>query len=118
VAAGAPQIIRDRLPIEGREHPQASVFNLYRPPTIEHGDPREPAVGSSMRRIWPDDTEHMLDWFAQRVQYPGQDQPRALLGGDPGIGKDTILGRSFRPSARGTVRPSRPRCSSAASTAS
>ena len=92
---GAPQIIRDRLLIEGGwgEHPQASVFNLYRPPTIEHGDPAraQPWV-EHVRRIWPDDTEHMLDWFAQRVQYPEVKINHVLLlGGDPGIGKDTIL---------------------------
>ena len=36
--------------------------------------------------------DHILNYLAQRVQYPGEKVRHALLlGGDPGVGKDTII---------------------------
>jgi hypothetical protein len=45
-----------------------------------------------VRKVYPDDAEHILDWFAHRVQRPGDKVNHImLLGGDPGIGKDTMI---------------------------
>jgi hypothetical protein len=45
-----------------------------------------------VRKLYPDDVEHMLNWLAHLVQCPGTKINHGLvLGGEPGIGKDTIL---------------------------
>src|SRR5262249_1756123 len=45
-----------------------------------------------VRRIYPDDADHIILYFAQRVQRPQDKINHALyLGGAPGIGKDTAL---------------------------
>ena len=45
-----------------------------------------------IRYVYPDDTDHILDWLAHRVQKPQDKINHALvLGGEQGIGKDTIL---------------------------
>jgi hypothetical protein len=94
-APGEARVIADRLLVEGGwvDRPGAACFNLYRPPTIVPGDPKDVAPWyDHVRRIYPDDYEHVLDWFAHRVQRPGEKINHALvLGGDPGIGKDTIV---------------------------
>ena len=39
-----------------------------------------------------DDIEHIILWFAHRVQRPQEKLNHALvLGGEPGIGKDTMI---------------------------
>ena len=45
-----------------------------------------------MRKIYPDDAEHLLDCFAHRVKKPHEKINHAIvLGGPEGIGKDSIL---------------------------
>ena len=45
-----------------------------------------------VRKLWPDEAEHLFDYFAHRVQHPDEKINHALvLGGPPGIGKDTML---------------------------
>jgi hypothetical protein len=45
-----------------------------------------------VRKVYPDDAEHIVAWLAQRVQRPQDKINHALvLGGKMGIGKDTIL---------------------------
>jgi hypothetical protein len=42
--------------------------------------------------VYPDDASHVTKWLAHRLQRPGEKINHALvLGGSPGIGKDTIL---------------------------
>jgi hypothetical protein len=94
-APGLPMMIRDRLIAEGGwiEREGVTCFNLYRPPTII------PANASDVKpwldhinKVYPDDAEHFIDWFAQRRQHPEIKINHALVfGGSPGIGKDTIL---------------------------
>ncbi|MCD1591233.1 MAG: bifunctional DNA primase/polymerase [Qipengyuania citrea] len=94
-APGLPPVIEDRLVSEGgwREEPGFNVFNLYRPPLVMEGDPAK--VGpwiDHLRRVYPDDADHMINWFAHRAQRPEEKINHALvLGGAQGIGKDTIL---------------------------
>jgi hypothetical protein len=95
-APGEPVIIADRLLIEGAgwiEHRGARVLNLYRPPIIRPGEPElaRPWL-DHVHRVYPDDVDHILRWLAQRVQRPEIKLNHALvLGGNPGVGKDTLL---------------------------
>ena len=94
-APGEPMLIRDRLVSNGGwiAYKGDLCFNLYRPPTIIHGNAAD--VGpwlDHIKRIYPTDHEHIVDWFAHRVQRPAEKINHALLlGGGQGIGKDTIL---------------------------
>ena len=92
---GEPMLIRDKLIAEGGfiERPGTTIFNLYRPPNCLPGDPG--AAGpwlDHVRRVYPDDAGHIFRWLAHRVQKPAEKINHALLlGGAPGIGKDTLL---------------------------
>ena len=94
-APGEPLLIRDRLIAEGDStpHPGVTVFNLYRAPAAIPGDAAnaDPWL-DHVRDLYPEDVEHILDWLAHRVQRPAEKINHALvLGGDQGIGKDTLL---------------------------
>ena len=41
--------------------------------------------------VFPSDVDHLIAWFAHRVQRPTQDHHVLVLGGMQGIGKDTLL---------------------------
>jgi len=94
-APGEPMIVCDRLVADAGwvERPGSRCFNLYRPPVLVGGNPAlaQPWV-DHVRTVYPGDAEHILRWLAQRVQHPQEKINHALvLGGKPGIGKDTIL---------------------------
>jgi hypothetical protein len=93
-APGLPMLIRDRLISDGGwiERPGCAVFNLYRPPGIA------PKAGDVtpwldlVEKVFPDQAGNIVPWLAHRVQRPHEKINHALLlGGPPGIGKDTIL---------------------------
>lgn len=94
-APGEPMLITNRLMHDGGwvDHPGVTGFNLYREPVVVDGDPTD--VGpwvTHIRCIYGDDADHIIRWFAQRVQNPGVKINHALvLGGKQGIGKDTII---------------------------
>jgi hypothetical protein len=94
-APGLPMLIADRLISEGGwiERKHVTCFNLYRPPLIVLGDPN--AAGpwlEHVRKVYPDSAQHIVCWFAHRVQFPQIKINHALmLGGAMGIGKDTII---------------------------
>jgi Family of unknown function (DUF5906) len=94
-APGEPMLIRDRLIADGGwiERRGVSCFNLYRPPTIKLGDARLAAPWlDHTRYVFEDDANHITMWLAHRVQRPQEKINHALvLGGEQGIGKDTIL---------------------------
>jgi hypothetical protein len=95
-APGLPALITDRLVADGGWISRKGVtcFNLYRPPTIELGDP-------ARAKLWLDHGEklygedfanHICPWLAHRVQRPGEKINHALVfGGPPGVGKDSLL---------------------------
>jgi hypothetical protein len=94
-APGHPMVIEDRLISDGGwiVKPGCRIFNLYRSPNIVLGDSKriEPWL-NHIRRIYPDDAEHIVRWLAHRVQKPAEKINHALLlGGPQGIGKDTLL---------------------------
>jgi hypothetical protein len=92
---GEKMEIHNRLVNDGGwfEHKGATTFNLYRPPIIVHGDAAN--VGpwlNHIKKIYPKDAEHILNWMAHPVQHPEIKINHALLlGGLQGIGKDTML---------------------------
>jgi hypothetical protein len=94
-APGLPMLIHDHLVADGgwTRHDGVSVFNLYRPPTIEPGDPEKANRWiNHVYRVFGDDAEHIILWLAHRVQHPDIKCNHAIvLGGEQGIGKDTIL---------------------------
>jgi hypothetical protein len=93
---GQPMLIPDRLVVHGGwiERRGVTTFNLYRPPRLKLGD-------ATKTQSWLDhvhkvfeqvDAEHIIKWLAHRVQHPGEKINHALvLGGDQGIGKDSML---------------------------
>jgi hypothetical protein len=94
-APGEPELIEDRLVSEGGwiERKGVATFNLYRPPTIiPAGADQAGKWLDHLRRVYPEDASHILNWLAHRVQRPHEKINHALvLGGAQGIGKDTIL---------------------------
>ena len=94
-APGLPITVPNKLLLDGGwiERQGVTCFNLYYPPTIAPGDPTNATIWlDHIRYVYPDDTDHILDWLAHRVQKPQDKINHALvLGGEQGIGKDTIL---------------------------
>jgi hypothetical protein len=94
-APGSPVLIHDKLVADGGwiDRPGATCLNLYRPPTIKCGNAAEAKPWLDLvERVYPDDHRHIIRFLAHRVQQPGVKINHCLvLGGFPGIGKDTIL---------------------------
>lgn len=94
-APGEPEIIEDRLVSHGGwlEHSGSRVFNLYRAPQLQAGDPSRASPWlDHVHRVFPAEADHLIRWLAHRVQEPGEKINHALvLGGPQGIGKDTLL---------------------------
>jgi hypothetical protein len=92
---GDETIIKDRLFVKGGwiDHAGARALNLYRPPSIVSGDPKDIGLWRDhLYKIYPTDAEHLEKWMAHRVQHPEVKINHAIfLGGDQGIGKDTLL---------------------------
>jgi hypothetical protein len=94
-APGEPMLIYDRLISDGGwiEHVGVTCFNLYRPPVSEPGNAAEagPWV-AHIEKVFGEDAGHIVSWLAHRVQRPADKINHALvLGGNQGIGKDTLL---------------------------
>lgn len=75
--------------------PGGAVFNRYRPPEIELGDAT--LAGQFLDHVHavfhqPGDADQFLNYMAHRRQRPGEKPQFALvIGGDPGVGKDTAV---------------------------
>jgi hypothetical protein len=94
-APGEPQLIENRVVDAGgwMPHRNVTVLNLYRPPSVILGDANQAGMWiDHVRKVYADDTDHIIRWLAQRVQRPQDKINHALvLGGAQGIGKDTLL---------------------------
>jgi len=92
---GQPMTIENKLIDTGGwiDHYGCTCFNLYRPPTLKPGDADKAGPWSDhIRRVYPENADHIIRWLAHRVQRPGSKLNHALvLGGKPGIGKDTLI---------------------------
>jgi hypothetical protein len=78
----------------GLEHdPTSAVYNSYRGPAVEAGEAAKAKPWlDHVRALYPGDADHMFDFFAHAVQKPWEKVNHGLLlGGAPGIGKDTLL---------------------------
>jgi len=88
-------LIKDRIVVESGwiAHPGNTVLNVYRPPTLKHGD-RDKAGPwlDHVMKIYPNDAGHIVRVLAHRVQKPQEKINHALLlGGGQGIGKDSTI---------------------------
>jgi hypothetical protein len=94
-APGEPRAISDRLLVEGGWVERVGVmsFNLYRPPLVRPGKAANAIRWIELvRRVFPDDAEHIIAYCAHCIQYPAIKINHGLLvGGSTGIGKDTIF---------------------------
>lgn len=94
-APGFSMLIRDRLISYGGwiHRRGCTTFNLYRPPTIKPGDATKAGRWlDHVKKLYPNDVNHIVRWFASRVQRPAVKINHALfLGRDQGMGKDTLL---------------------------
>jgi hypothetical protein len=93
---GLPKLVPDRLVADGGwiNREGVTCFNLYRPPRLKLGNAAEagPWISHLNKIFNAADAEHTSRWLAHRVQYPGEKINHGLvLGGAPGIGKDTLL---------------------------
>jgi hypothetical protein len=76
-----------------RSSGKITVFNLYRPPHIELGDPDNAGKWlDHIKLIYPNDADHIVKFLAQRSQNPEIKINHTLVpGGSQGIGKDSLL---------------------------
>ena len=92
---GLPMLVRDRLVSDGGwiKRNGVTCFNLYRPPTLDHGSAAKATPWlNHIDKVFGIDAKHILNWLAHRVQRPDDKINHALvLGGAQGIGKDTLL---------------------------
>lgn len=93
---GDPKLIMDKVVREEGgwiEKKGDITLNQYTPPVIRLGDPNKAKKWLDLiRRVFPGDAGHIINFLAQRVQQPGVKINHAMVfGGVPGIGKDTIL---------------------------
>jgi hypothetical protein len=90
-----PEVVEDQVVADGGwiESPGRRVFNMFRPALPIVGDPTQAGRWlDHLKRLFPEEWEHILKWLAHRVQRPGVKINHALvLGGKMGIGKDTLL---------------------------
>jgi DNA polymerase III delta prime subunit len=96
-APGEPQIITNKLLVEGGwiDRPGSAAFNVYIPaPPLPAGADAAKAGPwlDHIRRIYPNEADHIVRFLAHRVQRPQEKINHCLvLGGPQGIGKDTLL---------------------------
>jgi hypothetical protein len=93
---GDAMLIPDRVAREQGgwiDKPGTTCLNLYYPPSLVPTDAaRAKPWIDLVRKVFPEDADHIINFLAHRVQKPGEKINHALLlGGDSGIGKDTML---------------------------
>jgi hypothetical protein len=91
---GYSQLIRGQLLIDGGwvVHKGVTIYNTYRPPEIVPRDEPVTLWLELIKLLYPADRLHIVNWFAHRIQRPGEKCNHCLvLGGAPRIGKDSIL---------------------------
>lgn len=104
---GEPQVIHGRLMLESGwiEARNSACFNLYRSPAIPAGDPDQAGPWiDHVRKLYPDEADHLMRWFAYKIQFPGEKVNHAVvLGGRQGVGKDVLLEPVKRAVGEGNV---------------
>lgn len=94
-APGRPLLIPNYVMSDGGwiEKEGVTCLNLYRAPVLSGGDANQAHRWlEHVRRVYPNDADHIIAWAAHRVQKPHEKINHALvLGGKQGIGKDSLL---------------------------
>lgn len=95
-APGQPKLIENRLVKDGGwiDRWGTASFNRYRAPNVILGSAARagPWLDHCDKLLGEDGRRHVVSWLAHRVQRPEEKINHALvLGGAPGIGKDTLL---------------------------
>jgi hypothetical protein len=94
-APGFPTLIKNKLLLEAQwvERKGVTTYNFYRASTLKHGDKTKAGPWLSfVKKLYPNDWEHVVLFFAQCLQQPATKINHGLvLGGKPGIGKDTLI---------------------------
>jgi hypothetical protein len=92
---GEEMLIHNRIVADGGWITKAETvcLNLYRPAIIRPGDRRKAKRWvDHVKKVYPNDADHIIKWLAHRVQRPAEKINHALmLGGSQGTGKDTLL---------------------------
>ena len=89
-----PEIIEGMVADKGhlRSDPKGRIYNLFRPSEAVASDADASPWLNHVRSLYPDDADHIVKWFAYRIQNPGEKINHALvIGGTQGIGKDLML---------------------------
>jgi uncharacterized protein DUF5906 len=88
----------------------STVYNQYRPPTIKLGDPKGATRWLDLiEELYPNNKDHIVSCCAHARQRPQIKINHALvLGGDQGIGKDTIFAGLERAVGFSNFRPITP----------
>ena len=94
-APGYPSVIPDMAIHDGgfRPLPGNTIYNLYKPPVVEPGNPRQAWPWLELLHLlYPEEAEEIINFYAHRVQKPAEKINHVvMLGGAPGIGKDSLL---------------------------
>ena len=94
-APGEGKVIADKVvSSEGwKEKPGSRTLNMYHGPSIILGRSRQAGTWlGHVDALLGEHRDHVLSWMAFKVQHPDKKINHALvLGGPPGIGKDTML---------------------------
>jgi hypothetical protein len=92
---GQPQIVRDMMVDDGGLIPRQgrSIYNRFRPAPEIPGDAEQAERWRDhVMMLYPNDGAHIINCLAYKVQNPDKKiNHGVVLGGVPGIGKDTIL---------------------------
>jgi hypothetical protein len=93
-APGERELIQGRLLNDGGwiERPGVTAYNLYRPAIIipRPGDARP--WTNHVQKLYGGEARHLIHYFAHRVQRPAEKPNHGVvMGGAPGIGKDSAL---------------------------
>jgi hypothetical protein len=95
-APGVPLLVPDRLMVDTGwiDKPGTTTLNQYLPPLVWPGDARQAKTWLRLvfKVFGPADGKHLTRYLAFKVQFPADKiNHGVVLGGAPGIGKDTIL---------------------------
>jgi len=111
-APGMPLIIfNNKVVVENIgwiDAPGKVTFNTYRPPVPGKGDPRKAGPWLKLiRKVYGRHARRNVQWFAHRTQHPNVKINHGLvIGGAPGIGKDTIIEGARAASGQAAAPPS------------
>jgi hypothetical protein len=94
-APGEDELICDKGIKDGGWYDRAGgrIYNSYKPPRLGHGRAaRAKRWSDHVHLLYGEEAPHIIKWFACLVQAPYMKINHAVvLGGDQGIGKDTLL---------------------------